>query len=175
MIIIILQVFHTGFSWWFLTEVWVIPSLLKSLGLYSVFWPILIMLQVEWSPLFLWFANPSVPVTIFWWLYQVHQLQLVSPSLSCSIVFFQFSFNIEVFISLSVLFQFYPVISCHIKIHYSTRLFLTITRSGGLPYLRWSSCMSKSQKNVYVFFSIGRMLGSIYTIYLYSNFLYTSQ
>ena len=63
-------------------------SLLKSPGLSSVFWPILIKLQFEWSPLVLVFSNPSVLVPILWWLYQEHQLQLVSPSLSCSTVFF---------------------------------------------------------------------------------------
>ena len=33
------RVYHTSVSWWFLTEVWV-TSLLKSPGLYSVFWSI---------------------------------------------------------------------------------------------------------------------------------------
>ena len=37
------RVFHTSVSHWFLTEVWVTAILLKSPGLFSVFWPILTM------------------------------------------------------------------------------------------------------------------------------------
>ena len=40
------------------------------------------------SPLVLLFSSLPVPLSILWWLYQAHQLQLVSPSLSCSVVFF---------------------------------------------------------------------------------------
>ena len=35
-----LQVFHTSISWWSFTGVWVTTSLLKSPGLFSVFYPI---------------------------------------------------------------------------------------------------------------------------------------
>ena len=38
-----LNVFHTSISWWFLTGVWVTASLHKSPGLFSVFWPILMI------------------------------------------------------------------------------------------------------------------------------------
>ena len=40
----LMRVFHTGISWWLLSRVWVRASLLKSTGLFSVFWPILIMM-----------------------------------------------------------------------------------------------------------------------------------
>ena len=40
---ILLGVFHTSISWWFLTGVGVTASLLKSPGLFLIFWPILIM------------------------------------------------------------------------------------------------------------------------------------
>ena len=33
------RVFHISFSWWIFTGVWVIASLLKSPGLFSVYWP----------------------------------------------------------------------------------------------------------------------------------------
>ena len=33
------RVFHISTSWWFFTGVWVTASLLKSPGLFSVFWP----------------------------------------------------------------------------------------------------------------------------------------
>ena len=35
-----LRSFHNSISWWFLTGIWVTTSLLKSPGLFSVFWPI---------------------------------------------------------------------------------------------------------------------------------------
>ena len=35
--------FHTSVNWWFTTGVWVTTSLLKSPGLFSVFWSILIV------------------------------------------------------------------------------------------------------------------------------------
>ena len=38
------RVFHTSFSWWFFTVVWVTANLLKSLGLFLVFWPMLTIL-----------------------------------------------------------------------------------------------------------------------------------
>ena len=40
----LLRVFHTIVSWWFFTEIWVTASPLKSPGIFSVFWPILVML-----------------------------------------------------------------------------------------------------------------------------------
>ena len=75
-------VIHASISWWFFfTRVWVTTSLLKSLGDFSVFWIISIMLYV-----FLFLSSPgSVPN--FWWFYRAYQLQLVSPPHSCSIVF----------------------------------------------------------------------------------------
>ena len=36
----LLRVFHTSNSWWFLTGIWATTSLLKSPGIFSVFWPI---------------------------------------------------------------------------------------------------------------------------------------
>ena len=40
----LLRVFRTSVCWWLLTGVWVTGSLLKSPRLFTVFWPILIML-----------------------------------------------------------------------------------------------------------------------------------
>ena len=45
------RVFHISISWWFSTGVWETKSLLKSPGVFSVFWPFLIMLSFGWSPL----------------------------------------------------------------------------------------------------------------------------
>ena len=60
-IIIPLRVFLTSVSWGSSTRVRVKASLLKSPRLFSVFWPIFIML---WSPLVLLFPNPPVPLLI---------------------------------------------------------------------------------------------------------------
>ena len=66
---------------------------------------ILKVLSFGWSPLVFLFPILSVPLPILWWLYWVHQLQLVSPSLYCSIVF-QFPSKVLVLISLFAFLQF---------------------------------------------------------------------
>ena len=81
------RVFHNSVSWRFLIGVWVIASLLQSPRLFSVFWPILITLSFGWPPLVILFPIPPVPLSILWWLHQKHQLQVVSPSHSCSTAF----------------------------------------------------------------------------------------
>ena len=87
-IIIPLRVFNTSVSWWFYTGIWVTASILKSPGLFSVFWSILIMPYSGLSLPVLLFPNLPVPLPILWWLFQVHQLQLVSSSPSYFIVCF---------------------------------------------------------------------------------------
>ena len=62
----------------------------KSPGLFLVFCPILIMLQSGWSLLVVLLPRLSVLVPILWGLFEVHKPQLISPSPSCSIVFFSF-------------------------------------------------------------------------------------
>ena len=81
-----LKVFHTSVSRWF--SLGVTASLLKSPGLFSVFWSILIMLLSGWSPVTVLFPCLPVSLPIPLGLFQVHQLQLVSLSPLCSIVFF---------------------------------------------------------------------------------------
>ena len=49
-----------------------------SSSLFSVFWPISIMLSFGWSPLVFLFPSLPVLLSILWWLYQAHQLQLLS-------------------------------------------------------------------------------------------------
>ena len=57
------------------------------------------MLQFGWSRRILLFPSHPVPVPILWWLYRIHRLQLVSPTLLCSVdfscyffLFFSFTF-----------------------------------------------------------------------------------
>ena len=91
-------------------------------------------------------SKSSSPRTNLWWLNQDHQLQLVSPSFSCSTIFFQFSGKVEVLIFLFIFFQFYYVVNRDCKVHYSASPFflLTVTRSGCLAEIKWSVCISKS-------------------------------
>ena len=63
-------------------------SLLKSPGLFSVFWLSSIMLLFGWSPLVRQLPNPLGPLIIIYLLCQKHQSQLAQSSPSCSIVFF---------------------------------------------------------------------------------------
>ena len=58
------RVFHISVSWWSFTGVWVTASLLKSPGLFSVFWPFSIMLFFGWSPLVHQLPTPPVPLVI---------------------------------------------------------------------------------------------------------------
>ena len=83
-----LSVFHTNVSWRVLSGVRETAILLKSPGLFSVFWSISIILQFGSFSLLLLFPNPSVPVSILSWQYRLCQLQLASSSYSCFIVFF---------------------------------------------------------------------------------------
>ena len=55
------RVLHICVSWWFIRGVWVKVSLLKSPGLFSVFWPLTIMLSFGWSPLVCQLPNPPSP------------------------------------------------------------------------------------------------------------------
>ena len=58
------KVFHISVSWWLFTGVWVTASLLKSPGLFSVFWPSSIMMSFGWFPLVCQLPNPPGPLII---------------------------------------------------------------------------------------------------------------
>ena len=76
-IIYFVRVFHISFSWWFFTGVWVTARLLKSPGLFSLFWTFSVMLLFGWSPLVRLFPSPPVTLIILWLLYRKHQSRLV--------------------------------------------------------------------------------------------------
>ena len=63
-IIIIIRYFHISNSRWFFSEVWVTASLLKSPGLFLVFWQFSTMLSFGWSPLVRQPPSPLVPLVI---------------------------------------------------------------------------------------------------------------
>ena len=75
--IIIILAFHISDSRWFFTEIWVTASLLKSPGLFSVFWQFSTMLSFGWSPLVRQPPSPLFPLVIPYLLFQTHQLQLL--------------------------------------------------------------------------------------------------
>ena len=153
----------------------------KSPGLFSVFWPISRMLKFGWSLLVLLFPSPPVFVLIFWWFYQVHQVQLVSPSLLCSIVFLVLEQGLSTCLSfyfLSVLPWVQPEQQSSLfgKLLFFF-FFLTITRSGHLAEIRWSVCISKFQRILSVSFSRMDSRLCIYHLFVWSNlnFLHNSQ
>ena len=61
---LLIRVFHISVSWWSFTGDWVTANLLKSPGLFSVFWPFLIMLLFGGCPLGRQLSNPPGPLTI---------------------------------------------------------------------------------------------------------------
>ena len=61
-IIIIIRDFHISVSRWFFTGVLMTASLLKSPGLFSVFWPFSIMLLFGWSPPVRKIQTPPIPL-----------------------------------------------------------------------------------------------------------------
>ena len=64
LLLLFIRVFHISVSWWSFTGDWVTASLLKSPGLFSVFWPFSIMLLSGRSPLGRQLPNPLVPLII---------------------------------------------------------------------------------------------------------------
>ena len=69
--------------------------------------------------------------------------------------FFQFPNEVQVLIFLFAFFQFYSVINWDSEVYNSASLFflLIIKRSGRLAEIRWSVCISKSQRSLCVSFS----------------------
>ena len=60
----LIRAFHISDSRWFFTEVWMTASLLKSPGLFLVFWQFSTMLSFGWSPLVRQPLSPLVPLVI---------------------------------------------------------------------------------------------------------------
>ena len=61
------RIFCANVSRWFLTGIWVTANLFKSPKLFSVLWPISIMLWFGLSSLFFLFTSPPFLVPILWW------------------------------------------------------------------------------------------------------------
>ena len=91
---------------------------------------------------------------ILWWQYRAHWLQMASPLFSCCIDFL-FTSKVQVLIPLFDILPFCPVVWWDVNIHNSTGdlLLLTINRSGRLAEIRWSVCITRSQRILCVSFS----------------------
>ena len=92
--------------------------------------------------------------------------------------FFQIPSKIEVLILLFTFFQFYFVVCRDSRVHnFANSLFflffffflLIIIRSGLLAEIRWSVCMSKSQRSLCVSFSRTDAGLCIYHLFVWSN------
>ena len=163
-IIYSLRVFTSVIAVDLLSGVWVIASLLKSPGLFSVFWPF------GWSPLVLLFLSPSVPLTIPWWL---PKAPIKIGIISYSIVFFFNSQGRGTYPS----FHFLSILLCGEPGQRSPQfckfsfflLLLIIIRSGRLIKIRWFVCMLKCHRSLCVS-SSGTDAGlCIYNLFIWSN------
>ena len=105
----------------------------SSAELFSVFWLILIIQLVEWSPIVLLFPSSPFRESILWWLCRVHWLQVVLPSLSCYKVFSILLTDLVTCISFCFLWIL-SVVTRDGIVHYSagSLFLLTINRSGRL-------------------------------------------
>ena len=147
--------------------------LLKSPGLFSVFWPMLN--AVVWMISTSHFLYLLVPLPNIYRLFRVTQWQIISPSPSRSVglrtnLYFPF-----------ILFLFYGLpeqqspLLC--KFSFSFFFLLTITRSSLQDEIRESVCIIKCQKMLYVSFSKTRSVLCIYDLFAWTvlNFLHNSQ
>ena len=126
-------------------ESWVTASILKSPGLFLVFWPTSIMLLFEGSSLVLYLQvlpslYQSISVCAERADYDRYQRHFHVP------LFFQFPSKVQVSISVFGFIQFYHVFSRNNKVHNSTCSFLFYClslSSGHLAEIRWSVLISK--------------------------------
>ena len=145
------RVFPTSSRRWSFSGVCVTANFLKFLGLISVFWLILLILSSGCSPLVLLFSRFQVPLIILWRLFQVHQLELVSPSPSCSIILFLLQG-----LGIYLFFRFLLILLCGLPadpLFFFFFLF-TIIRSRCLADIWGSVCVLKSLTTLCLAFSI---------------------
>ena len=154
-----MRFFHVSVSWWFSAGIWVTASLLKSSGLFSVFWLISTMPQFGQFPQVPLFPRPLFLVRIIWSLYQEHKLPLVLASLLRSIDLL-FPNKFQVLITHFTFLTFYSVAPprqqrqqfCKFCL-FLLLLLLIVLKSGRLAEIKWSLCISKSQWGLHVSFS----------------------
>ena len=64
LLLLLIRVFHISVSWWSFIGDWVTASILKTPGLFSVFWPFSIMQLFRWSLIGRQLPNPPGPLII---------------------------------------------------------------------------------------------------------------
>ena len=137
----LIRAFYISVSRGFFTGVWVTASLLKSPGLFLVFWPFSIMLSFGWSPLVR--QLPSPPVSLVYFIYCSKRTNY--NWFNCHLhvpQFFQFPSKVEVLIFLFTFIQFYSVVSRDCKVDYFvSSLFLLIIIIILFASLIWVECL----------------------------------
>ena len=167
----LIRTFHISVSRWFFTGVWVTSSLLKSPGLFLVFWPFSTMLSFGWSPLVRQLPSPPVPLVIPLvtvpnapiTLGHLHVPQFfISLARSWYLYLFSHSFSFILWSDGTAKSTILQVLS----------FLLIIIKSGLLTGIKWSVCMLKSHWSLYVVFSRTGAGLCIYHLLVWSNLSY---
>ena len=116
------------------------------------------LLLFGWSLIIVWFLTLPSLCRSFW----AHQSQLVSPWPHVPQFFFLFSDKVKVLVSLFIFFDFYSFFF----------FFLTIMRFDLLAWIRWSVCISKSQRILFISFSRTHSGLCTYHLFIESNYHY---
>ena len=164
------RVFHNCVRWWFSTGVWVTASLLKSSGVFSVFWTVSTRPVISTSSGSctnrLWIVSRA-PITIgiivTFMFNSFYNFQTRSWYLSL----FSHSFNFTLWYAGIANFTALQVLS----------FLLIIIRSGRLAEIKWSFYISKSQTSLCISFSSTDSGLCLYHLFVWSNFnfLHNSQ
>ena len=162
------EFFLISVSWWFFHLVYESPQVSRNL-LSIVANLNAVVRQSTFVPLF-----PIPPVFV-----QIYLVTVPRAPITIDIIvtfmfhsFFKFTCKVLVLIHLEPFFQFYSVDAGTVK---STILLvhsflLIIIRSGRLAEIRWSVCIAKSQRRVFVSFSRTDSELCIYHLFLWPNF-----
>ena len=108
------------------TGVWVTLSVLKSPGLFSIFWPISIILLFGWSRFVLRFQTLPPPFPNLRGQFKVHQIQMVSSSHSYSTAFLVLSQCPSTYKSLCLLSLSFPRGPLERQIQHYCKFFLFV-------------------------------------------------
>ena len=160
------SVFHISVSWSYFTVVWVTsPQDYSQYSGRSVVW------MLSTSPLTSKSSNPFINTfcdctksTNYNW-YNCH--------FHVPDFFLKFLIKVKLIILHFTSFQFYSVVTWDSKVHnFTSSLFfflLIITKSGQLADIRWSVCMSKSQRSLYMLFSRTNAGLCMYHLFVWSD------
>ena len=169
-IILFVSFFLTSVIWWSFTGVQVTASLLRSPGLYSIFWPVSVVWIVSIRPPI---SNSSSPLTKP--LGTVPSMPIIIsitvPLIFHSLFFLVFRQDPSSCLSFHFLwFALYGLLGQQNPPYSKFSFFLIITRSGFLTGIRWFVCISKCQRILWVLFSRTYSGLCIYYLLVWSNF-----